>query len=238
MDKKYGKNILKFISVLVLGFSSLSLGYSDPDKCPKKLTHFDNLQFGRSYQEETAECWISIDNMDAYKTLIYRSYLITTEGLLMVFNSYGKGPSSSFTGARMFYFLPREVFLNEISQKKNLLSVRLNSRLNLQFETKKLNLVNQENFKVITDPKITRKNNGGVEIKKYTGVYLDTGFSLGEAPTTNPERSSFFVNPQGQKCSVLNKQIFDYKNGEMYLQGDSILKATVQRVCPEFVWVD
>ena len=101
-----------------------------------------------------------------------------------------------------------------------------------------MNLVNQENFKVITDPKIHRKNKGGGEIKKYPGVYLDTGFSLGEAPTTYPERSSFFVNPQGQKCGVLNKQIFDYKNGEIYLQGDSVLKATVQRVCPEFIWVD
>lgn len=226
-----------FIVCLVL-FSAKSKAYSPPENCPRKITSVNNLQFARTYQEDTSQCWISIDNMDGYKKLIYRSYLVTSDGLLMVFNSYGSGPNSSYTGARMFYFFPREIFTNEVALENNLVSVRLNSKLKFQFQTKVLNLVNQDNFKIKTDPKINRNNKGGVEVVQYQGVFLDVGFSMGKSPTDNPAGKSVFKNQFGQSCEVLNKQIFDYKGDDNYLHGDNVLKADIERICPDFKWQD
>lgn len=233
------KILYKISLFLLLSFlSHQASAYSTEENCPKKITSVNNLQFSRAYQDEIAECWISIDNMNGYQKLIYRSYLITSDGLLMVFNSYGSGPNSTHTGARMFYFFPREIFSNEVKLEKDLVSVRLNSKVQFQFQTKVLNLVDQENFKVKTDPKINRNNKGGVEIQKYDGVFLDVGFSMGKSPTDNPERFSVFKNQLGQSCQVLNKQIFDYKGDDNYLHGDNVLKATVERICPDFKWQD
>lgn len=226
-----------FIVSLLL-FSMNSKAYSPPENCPKKITSVNNLQFGRSYQEDTSECWISIDNMNGYQKLIYRSYLVTSDGLLMVFNSYGSGPNSSYTGARMFYFFPRESFTNEVKLEKDLVSVRLNSKLRFQFQTKILNLVSQENLKIKTDPKINRNNKGGVEVLQYNGVFLDVGFSMGKSPTDNPDGKSVFKNQFGQNCEVINRQIFDYKGDDNYLHGDNVLRADIERICPDFKWQD
>lgn len=236
MDKKIKQYVLG--TLLGLFFSITAMAYSAPENCPKKLTHVNNLQFSRAYQEDLSECWISIDNMNGYQKLIYRSYLITTDGLLMVFNSYGSGPNSTHTGARQYYFFPREVFTNEVDLQKDLVSVRLNSKLKFQFQTKVLNLVNQPEFKIKTDPKINRNNKGGVEILEYNGVYLDLGFSMGKSPSDNAEGKSLFKNQFGQACEVINKQIFDYKNDDNFLHGDNVLQATVQRICPEFKWLE
>lgn len=225
-----------FFIVLLLLTSFKADAYSEPENCPRKITRFNNLQFTRNFHEDIYECWISIDNSKAYLNLIYRSYLITTDGLLMVFNSYGSGSSSTHTGARMFYFFPREVFTNEVQLGNDAVSIKLNQKLKFQFRTKTLNLVNQENFKVKTDPKISRNNRGGVEILKYNGVYLDVGFSMGMAPSDKREGVSVFKNQFGQSCQVTNNQIFDYKDDENYLHGDNVLKGTVARLCPDFKW--
>ena len=39
------------------------------------------------------------------KDLIYRSFIFTQDGQHLIFNSYGEGPPSTFTGARLFTYL-------------------------------------------------------------------------------------------------------------------------------------
>ncbi|MCB0368903.1 MAG: hypothetical protein KDD45_05485 [Bdellovibrionales bacterium] len=236
MKKKYINKVNLVVLLIGLLFSLKGFSYSSEENCPRLLTHVDNLQFLRNYQDDISECWISIDNMNGYQNFIYRSYLVTSDGMLMVFNSYGEGPNSTHTGARVFYFFPREPFLNQTEVQKNLVSVQINSQLKFQFNTQELSLINQENFKVKTDAKISPKNKGGVEILKYNGVYLDGGFSLGRSPLENPESVSKFTNSRGQICRIKNKFIFDYKNDDIYIHGDEVLKEDVHLACPDFIW--
>lgn len=228
-------SVVAFTYILIL-FPKDSIAYSSAESCPKQITHIDNLQFSRAYQEDLAECWISINDMNSYINLVYRSYLIASDGLLMVFNSYGTGPASTNTGARHYYFFPREVYFNEVSLHKDIVSVRLNKKLNLQFNTKSLSLINQAGFQVKTDLKVNRNNHGGVEVLNYDGVFLDLGFALGKSPAENPEGKSTFKNQFSQICEVRNRQIFDYKDNDSYLHGDRVLQSTVNKICPEFKW--
>jgi hypothetical protein len=212
------------------------LAYARPENCPKLMSHLENLQIVSSYESDRSECWFSIDDNNAYQTMIYRSYLLTSSGMLMVFNSYGNGPSSTHTGAREFFFFPREEFFNKIIVDTKALTIPINHLATFKFETTRLRLIEQPNLKFATDSKVNRQNRGGVEVIKYAGVYLDAGFQMGQSPTQNPENKSRFINPQKQICVVKNKDVFDYKNDDMFLRGDSVLKKTVQVLCPQFIW--
>ncbi|MCK6598639.1 MAG: hypothetical protein L6Q37_09770 [Bdellovibrionaceae bacterium] len=222
--------------IFCLLFQLKLLAYSEPQNCQRWLTSLNNLQFLRNYQTDISSCWLSLDNMNGYTNFVYRSYLVTSDGLFLVFNSYGSGPNSTHTGAREFYFFPREPFRNDVEMDQDTVSIKINHLFKLQFETKVIRLVNQFNFKVKTDPKINRNNQGGVEILKYPGVYLDLGFSMGRSPSDDPQRKGVFKNDLDQSCTVQNKDIFDYKEGDSVLQGDNVLKETVSKICPDFLW--
>lgn len=228
-----------FIVVLCILMNSVSgFAYSTPEDCQYRLTQLDNLQFSNQYQKKYAECWFSVHPINAYVDLVYRDYLITSQGLLFVFNSFGHGSDSKTTGARNYYFFPRETFKGDIELAQDKVSIRVNSKLTLQFETKNLYLLNTENITFKNYRAINPKNAGGVEVLRYNGVYLDTGFMMGESPTSVPTLKSMFKNQFGQKCSVQNQLIFDYKDGEAILINEDALHRIVANQCPKFKWID
>jgi hypothetical protein len=227
--------ILVFIFCgLLASFSSQ--GYSLKENCPRIMKHLNNLQIVSSFESDLSECWFTIDNNKGYRDLIYRSYLLTTSGHLMVFNSYGKGTNSTSTGARQFFFFPRSEFLNGIKLDPKSLTIPITQLATFQFDTTTLSLIDQPGLTFKTDPKVNRQNRGGVEVVKYAGVYLDSGYRLGDAPNQDPGSWSTFVNAEKQNCVVRNRDIFDYKDSDVFLHSDSVLKNTVKSLCPKFRW--
>ena len=218
--------------------SASSFAYSTPDDCQYQITQRNNLQFSMQYQKDRAECWFSIHPMNGYEDMLYRSYLITSQGLLFVFNSFGQGSDAKTTGARLYYFFPREVFKGGVELTNEKASVRVNSKLTLQFETQNLYPLNTDNIVIKNYTSITPKNAGGVEVLRYNGVYLDTGFMMGKSANSVPTLKSMFKNQFGQKCSVQNQLIFDYKGGDVILVNESALHRIVAAQCPSFKWVD
>ena len=228
-----------FISLVALTFnSSLSYSYSLPENCKYEITHRDNLQYSKQYENDVGECWFSVHPMNGYETMTYRSYLITSSGLFFVFNSYGEGSDQKTTGAREYYFFPRETFSGGVVLTPDKVSIPMNHKLTIEFETKHLYPLNSPNLVIRNALAINSKNAGGVEILKYNGTYLDTGFVMGKSPSTIKTNKSIFKNQFGQKCLVLNRDIFDYKDDNTELQDDVILKEVVASQCPDYKWVD
>lgn len=225
-----------FFGILIQ--SSASFGYARREDCTYQITHRDNLQFSRQYQEDRAECWHSVHPMDGYESLTYRSYLITSDGMFFVFNSYGQGSDSKTTGARTYYFFPREIYQGDVALTDAQASIRVNSKLTLQFETKNLYPLNNQNIIFKNYTSINPKNAGGVEVVRYNGVYLDTGFMMGKSASSVPTLKSMFKNQFGQKCSLQNQLIFDYKDEDAILKHETVLHRIVAAQCPSFKWVD
>jgi hypothetical protein len=229
-----------FFTILigVLLKTTASFAFSLPQNCQYQITHRDNLQFSQRYQKDVSECWFSIHPMNGYQSMTYRSYLVTSSGMLFVFNSFGEGSSTKTTGAREFYFFPREVYTNGLAISQDKVSVRMNSKLTLEFESKNLYPLNTPNIVLKNLSAITPKNAGGVEVLRYNGVYLDTGFVMGQSPSAIKTNKSMFKNQFGQKCLVQNKQIFGYRNDDPILMHDILLHEIVAKQCPDFKWID
>ncbi len=233
------KSNIFFISFVVIIFkSTLGFSFSLAENCKYQVTHRENLQYSQQYQRDIAECWFSVHPMNGYEKLTYRSYLITTAGLFFVFNSYGEGSDQKTTGAREYYFFPRDTFTGGIVLNNDKVAVRVNGKLTIEFETKTLYPLNNANLTLKNSKAISPKNAGGVEVLDYNGVYLDTGFTMGKAPSSVKTNKSMFKNQSGQKCSIANQDLFDYKDENPVLFHDSVLKEIVAARCPAFAWVD
>src|SRR3989338_6814810 len=76
--------------------------------CPRvDPSHVGNTQ-GYADGFRSGKCYVSIGSM-LVTDLIYKAYGFFSDGMLMVFNSYGDGEDSNpnLTSAREFYFFPR-----------------------------------------------------------------------------------------------------------------------------------
>ena len=89
------------------GFSATAAG-----ACPRVDPSFVGETQGYADGFSTGKCYVSIDPMST-PHLVYRGYSIFSDGLLMVFSSYGDGQESNpnLTSAREFYFFPRRAAL-------------------------------------------------------------------------------------------------------------------------------
>lgn len=230
--------IFFILLVVILLKSTIGFSFSLPENCQYQITHRDNLQYSQMYQKDVAECWFNIHPMNGYESMTYRSYLVTSSGLFFVFNSYGEGSDQKTTGAREYYFFPRETFTGGVNLTADKVSVKMNSKLTMDFETKNLYPLNNPNLVIRNAISINPKNAGGVEVLKYNGVFLDTGFMMGKSPSSVKTIKSMFKNQFGQKCLVLNQDLFDYKDNNPILFHDIVLKRVVASKCPEFKWVD
>lgn len=218
--------------------SNSAFSFSLAENCKYQVTHRENLQYSQQYQKEIAECWFSVHPMNGYEKMVYRSYLLTTAGLFFVFNSYGEGSDQKTTGAREYYFFPRDTFTGGIVLNNDKVAVRVNRKLTIEFDTKTLYPLNNPNLVLKNSIAVTPKNAGGVEVLKYNGVYLDTGFTMGKSPSSVMTNKSMFKNQLGQKCSVLNQDLFDFKDGDPILLHDLVLKDIVAAKCPAFTWIE
>lgn len=205
------------------------------DDCSELYARHDNMNFYRQ-PFQSGSCIVSASPLFSDR-LIYRSFFWDEKGLLMVFNSYGDGPVSQDTGARVYFFFPREqVPAFSLNGTHTLVSGAASS-LSFDFDNTagRLSILSWGDVK--EDPTVTPKNNGGVEILLKKGLMLDSGYATGQDPRTSSSAKSTFIDGLGHTCKVTNKEIFAYgSNGDVDLiKTDAEIKGLLKAKCPKLV---
>lgn len=203
--------------------------------CPRvDPVHVGNTQ-GYADGFSSGKCYVSIGSM-LVTDLIYRSYGFFSNGLLMVFNSYGDGEDNNpnLTSAREFYFFPRTGALSlEMDKTAGTVSVVMADGGRVVINPETSQIASLERGSVMVAPRIDPADRGGVEITSYAGLMLDAGFRMGESPAGRPKADSTFRDAQGHLCTVKNTEVFAYANGDHELKHtDAELKAFLKVRCP------
>lgn len=233
----YDFNMKTLITTLgfLLSISLFSASAHAMDVCQHKAWgHLDfRLQTG---QFKDGICFISVGSRKI-NDLLYRNYLITSDGQLMVFNSFGQGPSSTHTGARVFYFYPKQKALDLRIENDDVV-VTMVSGHELTFDHSQIELAEVSEARVTVAQEVRPDNNGGVEIELDRSYLLDMGFKLGNTPAWDLSRHSVFKNARAQTCRFKNRELFYKKNDEVYPRypDDRKLQSVVSSKCPHFLF--
>ncbi|MFZ4403487.1 MAG: hypothetical protein ACOYOK_05235 [Pseudobdellovibrionaceae bacterium] len=203
--------------------------------CKNEVKYIDQVRLQTLYSQQDGICYLSVNPVFNQK-LIYRSYLFSSEGLLMVFDSYGEGPESETTAAREFYLFPRRLKQPQyqIDVQKNTLSVQSISGLSFLFSGQKPGFLGIAPGKVSIDPEIVPSKKGGLEFLDFQGILLDVGYARGRSPSEASQNQSLFRDAQNNQCRVKNSQIFSYKNSDVYFKfSDEELLLFLKDNCPK-----
>lgn len=178
------------------------------------------------------KCFVSIHPMST--GMVYRDYALFSDGMLMVFSSYGPGEGPDMTSAREYYFFPRTGALRlEMDPAAGTVSVVMADGGRATFDPATAEISGLDRGTVTVSPRVDRSERGGVEVSGYRGLMLDAGFRLGELPSGRPDAESTFRSAEGQLCVVKNREIFEYKNGDHELKFDDAgLAAFLRTRCP------
>lgn len=196
----------------------------------------EGVSYYRQLSNATSSCYLDI-NPQYSADLVYRSYLLSNQGLFMVFNSYGQGDGSDKTGARVYYFFPRQQMPNaKTGNDKVIFSTATpGTEISLDALSAKFSGISSHLGvgKFREDSNINENNNGGLEIFDYPGLMLDLGFSLGADPASNRNGVATFTDQKGQICRVKNYEIFKYAStGDVQFKySDQELKAFLKTSC-------
>ncbi len=204
-------------------------------ECPRiDPTHVGNTQ-GYADGFRSGTCYISIGSM-LVTDLIYRSYSFFSDGLMMVFNSYGDGEDNNpnLTSAREFYFFPRSgAMALEMDKTAGTVSVVMTDGGRVVIDPTTSQIASLQRGSVTVSPRIDPAERGGVEITSYAGLMLDAGFRMGESPSGRPNADSTFRDAQGHLCKVRNSELFAYAGGEhAFKYTDAQLSAWLRTRCP------
>lgn len=199
------------------------------NECAEYRVIEKGVQFGR--QDFKPLCYLSVHPV--YTTdLVYRDYLFTNTGELMVFNSYGNGPDSESTGARVYYFFPRTKVPHAYIRGAEIVAETATPGLEFVFDSANQNLKSVSLGKVQEELKVHPGNNGGIEIQELSVLWLDSGFKQGSDPTQDMTRNSVFRDHKNNFCTVKNKEIFAMINGSLeFKYSDLDLKKFLSKRC-------
>lgn len=221
--------------VILLSFGFLSSAHAAiPASCVDKYEIFDALQV--QLLPGKSACYLTVHPRDSYKTLIYRDWLFDSEGIFMVFNSYGPGEASDKTGAREYRFFPRRTgdMSYHHDAATNKLSVTSASGKVFVFDTKKGVLVSVSGSKMTQDFEVNPHNKGGIEVVSSDGLMMDGGFSIGQSPSQEPQGKLTFKDAQGHQCQLSNADVHRYgSDGDVFFKyDDAQLRSFLKQRCP------
>lgn len=204
---------------------------SKGDVCQFKASHFDNLTV-QTGKFGDGSCFVSLTPRKT-SGLVYRSFMLIDTGQIMVFNSFGPGPIERDTGSRVFHLFPRKQGLEVIDHERSI-EVKLVTGQSFIFgkeEGEPLSL-SEGNFQL--ERRIVPSNRGGFELSMMHSLILDSGFRLGGTPLSRLSNKSVFRDFESDQCTVVNKELFDVKDGEIYelYPTDVELKKFLNKKCP------
>jgi hypothetical protein len=221
------------LAVLTASLSTLVSFQSKASlNCTEYLRRQGSFSFNR-LETNDGNCILSVDPFNPPASFIYRSFLLGADGSLMVFNSYGTGEAPDQTGARVFYFFPRNT-APDVSLEANYSKAQsATSGLSIFLSLDQHRMAGMTGGDVIEASRVSPTNSGGVEFQNLKFLYLDAGFHLGEDPTGIPTATSKFIDTGKRSCSVKNSEIFKYVDqNPIFKFSDSELKVFLAKRCP------
>lgn len=190
---------------------------------------------GYADQMGSGACFVSV-HPNSSVGLVYRNYGVFSDGMLLVFNSFGDSEDTAKdTGAREFYFFPRtQVPTLQIDPAAPSVSVTMSDGGTVTFDPATAQPSAADRGTVTVAGTVDRGNKGGVEFPSYAGLMLDAGFRMGELPSGRPNAESAFRDASGRTCTVKNNEVFVYANGDRDFKFDDAgLKAFLATRCPK-----
>ncbi|MAZ48053.1 MAG: hypothetical protein CME65_05800 [Halobacteriovoraceae bacterium] len=191
-----------FVIFTLIVFSSHVFAF--PDVCQFQ-TYISNRTQIQTGQFNDGVCFVSLSDRKA-QDLVYRSHLFTDEGMQMVFNSYGYGPSSSHTGARVFFHPGMQKAL-DLNLQRDTVELQLGNGSRLYFDTNEYKFLPESDIKYLQDISVNRNNQGGLIISRSPTSYLDFGYRLGGSPMMNLNNYFMYIRPGKPYCRLANRSI-------------------------------
>ena len=231
--------MLKKISFILIICSFNWAGSDQQADCPDLYQSKGQIQV-QQLKTTDGFCLLSIVPKKAYVDLIYRSYVFSDKGSLLVFNSFGDGGNEAeLTGAKEFYFFPRlsknQFFSWIVSSHTEYLNVQTNHYFNMLIDagTGLISAVDKAEAQI--DPEIRLDNEAGVRIKPRSGLIYELPFTKGQAPSSQPHLRGAFTDAFGQSCRVKVSELFNKdSHGEVYFKmSDYELKQFLLIKCPK-----
>lgn len=214
-------------------FLVMGSAYADQDQCPQKVWRHQGTVVQQGYFFTSESCFLSVRARET-NGLEYRNFLFTSRGLMMVFNSFGDGPSSSTTGASEFLFFPLTHQL-AVEFSEGLVVVTMANGSKVRFDADKAYPLDMEKADLLVDPVVRIGNEGGVSILKSDDVRMELGFQMGMSPSWYLNRQALVIDKNESVCRLTNKEIFVKKDDEIfhrYPTNDSLKKFLTKR-CPD-----
>lgn len=229
---------MKFLATgLVFLFSTYTFAAVPPQDCKEEIVRVGLTQIHQLSNREQTNCYITTSNMNNYVDLKYRDYLVSNDSLL-VFVSIDDGPEDTSSGAKEFYFFPRNQRTSTFSISKDEREITIKGRYNFDFifDSESSHLIGMTNAKVEVDPKISAENDGGVFITPTLGLVYELPFKLGGAPSADFRKTGVFKDAYQHECRVQIGKIFKYTNSEgetAVKYTDEQLKKVLAKLCPQ-----
>lgn len=233
------KNLNFLIFTIALSLTSpamTSTSFDSFELCPRKLIGISNIQISQSTIGDDQICYLTIHPRDAFETLIYRDYLLSSQGLLLIFNSLkpDEGPQSA--GAREFYFFQDSFQGYQWEVIGDELVVKGLADLKIHFSLETAQITSIENATVRLDPKVNPNNAGGFEILNSPWTFVDTGFFFGNTASSQSNRFSTLKNKDQAICRIRNRSLFDYMGDDVKIKSPLDIQKAVQTICPDFLF--
>lgn len=165
--------------------------------------------------------------------LVYRDYALSTDGMFMIFNLYGD--QGNF-GVRDFFMFPRTSNVVTYQWKEDSKELLINHVTGdvFTFDATQAKLKSISGATIAVADTVSRNNRGGVEIKNYNGLLLDTGFTMNQDPTESRDTNSV-IKKSSTSCSVKNKNLFQYmSDGDIIFRykNDKDFFSYLKSACP------
>lgn len=195
---------LKLIVLLALSFVSTQIFAGEI--CERENIFLENIRITRGTFPTTQRCFVGIAERNP-KNLVYRDFMFASDGLIMVFSSYGDGPSSTTTGAQEYHVFPRvQNPTYEILEDTVVITMSNGDKMTFDKNSAKPLYLEGGDMKFNSAIKLGDK--GGFKIENYKYLLMDSGFSMGMNPTWTLSKSSDFIFENGEICKVQNKELF------------------------------
>lgn len=222
------------LAVLLTGVLGLFSTVPTPPDCPTGKTVQNDVSYYHG-SFSSGECWLSYSKAKG-SSMNYRSVLFTSDGSIMVFNSFDESDGVAH-GARVFTTFPRNraPTFEPLADGMLLRTSTEGFDWIVNAQTKHVTRSSRATVTETTEVKLA--NHGGIEIVDHDFLILDSGWMNQADPTSVPRRMSTFIDKMGTRCDVRNFEIFEIDSeGEHHFKfTDTELSPFLAQRCPSLL---
>ncbi len=191
---------------------------------------------GLTYQviKSNTNCFVYVTPVDK-RDLVFRSYVFSSDGAFQIFESYGRGSEQTRTGIRSYFFpsLRGNPHVNLVSiENQTLLQVASPSGIRFKFDPSKSRMSAIDGADFVEFDDVDPGHEGGIEIFGANRLWIDSGYARGHAPYEDLDSSSWVIDRNDKRCSILNRQLFVKNQREVKLLSPNELRRSISSLCP------